>query len=133
MRRGLIDINFNQFGKWTGARANRGWHIIRGSLYLMFGSIVGHTVFSTYAATTESKRLVQDPKLKDLVATFMQNAKQKTMNAKSSDELFNMSAQKQQASPFGRKADAGFQQSGGMSTPSYPSADYAKQTPYTGK
>ena len=76
VKRSGMNVNFNEFGKWRGAQAHRGWHIVRGSLYLMIGSLLGHFVASTYAAGVEAKRFAEDPKLKNLVQTMIRNTQQ---------------------------------------------------------
>lgn len=70
-----LSVNFNKFGKWRDIKANRGWHVIRGSLYFTVGSLVGHFIGSTYAATSESKRFSEDPKLKSLVEAMVGNVR----------------------------------------------------------
>ena len=126
MKRGSININFNEFGKWRDARAIRGWHVVRGSLYLALGSLLGHFIGSTYAATLESKRFAENPKLKNLVETMIRN----TRNSKSAG---NAEGQNQaRGNSFGSKTfgDVSIEDS---NDPTHTTSDYPQTSSYDGK
>lgn len=96
-----LSVNFNKFGNWRDIKANRGWHVIRGSLYFTIGSLIGHFIGSTYAATSESKRFSEDPKLKNLVEAMIRNVR----NPRASENIGGRKSVS--GSSFGSKAEGG--------------------------
>ncbi len=58
---------FGYFLKLEGKQAQLMWHVLRGSAYGLFGSLVGGLLVGTYAATVAAVGERQDPRLRELI------------------------------------------------------------------
>ncbi len=66
-------IDPDKFGAWTGARARGAWHTVRGCAYVGIFALVGHTVFTSYAAATIANTIARDPRLRNIYETIAAN------------------------------------------------------------
>ncbi|KAI9821976.1 MAG: hypothetical protein M1827_002558 [Pycnora praestabilis] len=74
-------FNPNQFTKLVqGRNAQICWHLLRGSIYGSFGSIVGGLLITTYAATVAAVGEQQDPRLKEMINALKLKAREMGKN-----------------------------------------------------
>ena len=122
-----LKVNFNKFGTWRDIKANRGWHVVRGSLYFTACSLLGHFVGSAYVASTESKRFAEDPKLKNLVEAMISTARKRKAAANTGVE--NQAS----GSPFGSKADGANNHREDLYNPTYVANEQSQIPSHDGK
>ena len=127
VKRSSLSVDFNKFGTWRDIKANRGWHVVRGSLYFTIGSLLGHFVSSTYAATTESKRFSEDPKLKNLVEAMIRNVRKPKATVNTGDQ------EPVSESRFGSKADGRNNQREDPNNPTFITSEQSHNPSYGGK